>query len=497
MKHLQRNILSVLVLATLCAQAAAVTYQVQFYAPGVRATSSDLKMLDSGTGLALSSLSFPSADYTATSTASATLKNGGLTTVVFAATPFSVPAPFSVASTTCAGASLAPGASCTVSFNFAPYNATKYTAALTVYSSLKTPALPALTGVGTAPLSAQLFVSALEAVVLRADGVWKGAGLNIGTLYGPTSGAYAGFTATPSLTGFTGAALADYVSSSAKGLFRRADGTWWGAGSGYGNTLVRDVALDGAPTVYLGSNYTLAKMSDGVWRAKGYDSGQFGVNTKGTNYAAFTAIPDLAAAVQVVPSQASIFMKKADGTWWVAGNNSSYYNRGHFGLGDTADRAVYTYIPGIDGATKLVPSTGPTFAQMADGSWKGTGANANGGLGIGDTTDRVTFTAIPSLAGAKDVAAQTELFTVASDGAGNWRGTGYRDSNFQPEGGSTMTFVSMPILNGYARAFATYYNFYAQKTDGTIFSSGSNNSGALAQGVSTTNPSQYLLAAPY
>src|SRR5690606_27754103 len=78
--------------------------------------------------------------------------------------------------------------------------------------------------------------------------------------------------------------------------------------------------------------------------------------------------------VEVVAGTTHTFARRADGTWWATGVNTS----GQLGLGDTVNRTAFTLVPALNGATKVVVGRDFTFARMTNGQWRATGNNNQG-----------------------------------------------------------------------------------------------------------------------
>ena len=94
---------------------------------------------------------------------------------------------------------------------------------------------------------------------------------------------------------------------------------------------------------------------------------------------------------QVYCGYSHTFILKNDGTLWGTGNNYS----GQLGLGDGHDRYAFTQITtNIDNIKEVYCGGSYTIILKNDGTLWGCGANGGGQLGLGDTTNRTTFTQI-------------------------------------------------------------------------------------------------------
>lgn len=480
------KVLACLLMAGVFSSATAASYVVRFPAKNLKWDSPDVELRNATTNTVLSGFTFPDTKVGRTSTMTFKFVNKSPNSITFNGSPFSVGAPFGLTSTTCAG-TLAAAASCDITLNFIPFGGDYYNRYVSVLSDMKKPTVPEATGRGVYSYVNYIYSGYDLAYVRLVDGTWMLAGDNRNNITGAPAGTpqYATYYApVPDLTG-----IVEFVSGYNNRFVRKADNTWWAAGwnssyeLGLGDTVNRSQftrvpALDGATQVYPGDSYSIAKMSDGVWRVIGYDGlGRLGMTG---NKTVWTAVPELAAAVQVVPDDSKTFMRKADGTWWATGSNG----QGQLGLGNTTNRFTYTYIPGIDGATTVSISSGTTFAKMADGSWKATGENSNGMLGLGDTVRRTSFTAVPSAAGMVKVVTNNNI-TLMQAADGRWYGAGSLASFFSQA--NSNVFVEIPQLAGAAEVTAKYGSpLLVKMSDGRLMAGGRNWYGEV--GVGDYNP---------
>ena len=94
---------------------------------------------------------------------------------------------------------------------------------------------------------------------------------------------------------------------------------------------------------------------------------------------------------QVYCGYSHTFILKNDGTLWGTGNNYS----GQLGLGDGHDRYAFTQITtNTDNIKEVYCGGSYTIILKNDGTLWGCGANGSGQLGLGDTTNRTTFTQV-------------------------------------------------------------------------------------------------------
>ena len=146
------------------------------------------------------------------------------------------------------------------------------------------------------------------------------------------------------------------------------------------------------------------------------------------------------------------FIEKNDGTIWGAG----YNNYGALGLGNNTNQTSWTQITALGtnqvrDLWNLGGTTGYTFAQYFDGRIFVTGSGDTGCLGTGSTANRNIFLDVTT----------------------NWGGTG-------------QVTKFMGGIRGYDGS--TTYNYattYCLRDDGTVYGSGENGNGQLADGTTS------------
>ena len=285
------------------------------------------------------------------------------------------------------------------------------------------------------------------------------------------------------------------------------DGTLWVWGSnnlgrlGDGSTTNRSspVTVAGGGTTWCavaaGWLHTAAIKTDGTLWTWGYSaSGQLGSGTAG--FGACRSSPGTTAGggttwCAVSAGQCETAAVKTDGSLWTWGLNTS----GQLGDGTATNRSSPGTVAG-GGTTWCAVRVGNTFmmALKTDGSLWTWGGNSAGSLGTGNTTARSSPGAVAgggtnwsSIAAGCYFAAATKtdgtLWTWGSNSNGEL-GTGNTTSRSSPGttagGGTTWSSV--------ASSSSTARNIAAIKTDGTFWTWGCNNNGQLGDG-STTNRS--------
>ena len=498
--------LAVIGLLLAASHASATTYEYRVRSAGLRGSSIVLAFQNSG-GAALSSLSFPD---TAVGSNSASLqvllKNTSSAPLVFGATPVSVPAPFAISSTTCAG-TLMPAGNCTVNLTFTPPAAQAYNGAtysLTAnYSNVVSSLLLSGSGTSSPGVRAVTGVGGDSTFLQKADGTWSVAGSNASGQLGLGTTANAlSFVPVPALNGATQVVVGDAFT-----FARLSSGNWVATGDntygqlGIGSTNNKTSfgavpALNGALKVVVGSANTFAQLSTGAWVGVGRGfPGTLGLgNNVSSLYTNFVSIPAIGKATDVVISGYSTFARLSSGNWVATGSNGF----ARLGLGPYADTVIYSFtsVTAIDGATQVVAGENATFARLANGVWVGVGYNNLGSLGTGDFGGLSYFTTIPALNGATQVVAGAS-HTFAQFINGNWSATGFAAQGQLGVGTTTnsATFIGVPLLNGASQVAAGRYYTITKLNTGTWAATGINSSGQLGLG-DTTNRKSFTTITP-
>ena len=486
--------------------ASATDYHFRVFSPALRASAASTLAFQDGAGIVRPSLSFLETAVGSNSIpSSVVLKNIGKNPLVFDATPVSVPAPFSLSSTTCAG-TLAPEATCTVNAIFSPSAALAYSGPayhLTLNANLPTPSLP-LTGTGTLVGIAQIVTAALgdSTFVQKTDGSWAATGFNYyGQLGLGHNTQQDSFVTVPALFG------ASLVVPGAMHTFAKfPNGSWAATGSnsfgqlGRGDTMdqmsfTNVPALAGASQVLVAMNGTFAKLANGSWAAAGYNgNGSLGLGNLGQS-ASFVVVSGLAGASQLALGGSYTFAKLSNGTWVATGENG----HGQLGLGysnGSSHFSTFFAIPALAGASQVVAGAAHTFAKLSNGSWAATGYNGDGGLGLGHTEWLSSFTIVPDLTGASEVVAGRS-YTLAKLSNGSWAGAGdnwYGQLGLGGESGEVW-FTAIPALAGADKVVPGGNHVFAKLSNGSWAATGNNDYGQLGNG-STTQLSSFSTVTP-
>lgn len=453
----------------------------------------------------MASVAFPATSIGAVS-APLTVKlvNPGDLPVTLTEPALTVPAPFSLASTTCSEV-LAAHSECSANILFAPtavqtYSGGSYT--LTINSNISGLSLH-ITGTGVPVGIAQVVVGAnsMNVFVQKTNNNWVATGNNgAGQLGIGNSTSQSTFVAVPALNGAT-----TVVTGQSQTFARLASGSWVATGQntqgqlGIGtfvnqSNFVAVPALDGAIKVVAGGYFTYAQFSNGTWKATGANSdGQLSISSQ-VNQSSFVAIPALNGATEVVAGSTYAFARLSTGNWVAVGSN----NIGQLGLGDYTMRNSFTAVPALNGATTVKVGALHTIAKLSNGLWAGTGNNGDGELGIGTLASQSTFSSIPYLNSNSATQVITGAYhTIAKLANGNWVATGLNSAGTLGINNTTdqASFVGVTGLSGVTAVIPGRAFTLAIQANGSLVGTGLNSSGQLGIG-SLTNQKVYTPISP-
>lgn len=295
--------------------------------------------------------------------------------------------------------------------------------------------------------------------------------------------------------------------------------TWgWNAYGQLGNGTWNNSALWTSPqqlgtdtnwnSIMAGRQHTIALKSDGsVWSWGINAAGELGIgNNTGpeTCYSSqkCSTIPlqvTLGNIVRVAVGRRHTLALRADGTIWSWG----YNNYGQIGNGTAANSHAPVQIPAIANVVSIAAGEYHSLALTSDGKLLAWGRNNFGQLGNGTTADSWSPVPVKAQSGEdfSDVVAiaagEGHSLAVKSDGT-LWA-WGHNDEGQFGDGTTTNSSYPKQIGNGtnwiyiagggdYIGTDASYAHTIALKSDGTLWTWGSDNYGQLGNDASGGNP---------
>jgi alpha-tubulin suppressor-like RCC1 family protein len=226
-----------------------------------------------------------------------------------------------------------------------------------------------------------------------------------------------------------------------------------------------------------GGNTSAALLPDGtvwMWGAalNGMSSGTVPVR-----------VPGLTGITQIAAGQngEDLFAVGPGGGVWAFGHNTD----GQLGNGSTADDFSPAPVPGLTGITQVSAGAYDTLAVRSDGTVWAWGSNLYGELGDGTTTDRLTPKQVRGLSGITQVSAGLYYtLAVRSDGTvwawglngnGELDGSANKTVHLSPE--------QVPGLSGITQVATDGFHALALRSDGTVWSWGTNDHGEVGDGT--------------
>jgi alpha-tubulin suppressor-like RCC1 family protein len=173
---------------------------------------------------------------------------------------------------------------------------------------------------------------------------------------------------------------------------------------------------------------------------------------------------------------------------------------GALGLGDTVDRSTPTQFDSGSNWRYITGSFASSYAIKTDGSLWSCGTNTNGQLGVGDNLSRSSPVQVGSLKNWKEIgAADSFAFGIKTDGtiwAWGENDNGSFESFYLGIGDNINQSITSPtqigILNNWKQIRARRDGGCALKTDGTLWTWGTNQLGQNGYGTTINNSSAPL-----
>ncbi len=329
--------------------------------------------------------------------------------------------------------------------------------------------------------AAQVTVGAAHLLVLRRNGTVLAWGDNS---YGQTAGA----SLTVEIPKFTG--VKGVAAGANHSLAVKTDGTifGWGANSAgqVGNGRTTNVSsptrigrLTGIAQVAAGDDHSLALRTDGTVLAWGSNAhGEVGNGTN-VNQTAPVVVTGLGGVSAIAAGGSHTLALKTDGTVWAWGLNSA----GQLGDGTSINRRTPVQVPGLSGIIEIAAGAEHSVARKSDGSLWAWGSNSHGQLGDGTYLDRHSPTRVVVVSSAAAlVAGGNVTFGVHADGIiRSWGQSGLLGDG---DPGIRNSPFQLPYFNDVAQVAVSYGTQAVTllRRDGTVWASGPNHAGELANG---------------
>jgi len=245
--------------------------------------------------------------------------------------------------------------------------------------------------------------------------------------------------------------------------------------------------------VAAGHSYSLFLKDDNtLWGCGSNNSGQLGLSG-GSNRLTPVQLTTGVSKVFSNHTGSASFVVKTDGTLYSSGDN----NFGQLGINTTIDTFAFTRETTL-GTTWSTGASGENHSCFikTDGTLHSTGYNFYGNLGVNDTTNRDEFTQESSLATNWSKVSAGTWFSVAikTDGTMYSVGTDQDGRTGQGTNGTTDLdeFTQIGTDTNWAEIACGEKSVHAIKTDGTLWSWGDNSSGQLGHNdyVDRSTPTQ-------
>ncbi len=286
-------------------------------------------------------------------------------------------------------------------------------------------------------------------------------------------------------------------------LALKSDGRVWAWGSdlfyqlgdGYANQTIASPVLtpglSNVTAISAGGDHSLALKSNGtVWAWGSNTSGQSGSQDQfNSSKTRPTQVSGLNGSfIAVAAGGGHSLALRSDGTVWAWGYNGT----GALGDGTTSGTPVYTPVQttGLTNVVAIAAGSGFSLAVKADGTVWGWGSNTNGVLGL--PTSTFSSTTPVQVAGITNVqkisAGGRHALALKSDGTvWSWGDNSQGQLGSGEAAGSFPTPRQASGLSGVTDLDAGFTHSLAVKSNGTVWSWGSNTDGQLGIGNNTNS----------
>ncbi|MCP9495358.1 MAG: choice-of-anchor D domain-containing protein [Pyrinomonadaceae bacterium MAG19_C2-C3] len=239
--------------------------------------------------------------------------------------------------------------------------------------------------------------------------------------------------------------------------------------------------------------HTLALRTDGTVWAWGENSiGQLGDGT--TTYRPTPVqVSGLSDVQEIAAGSLHSLALKSDGTVWAWGANGQ---NGQLGDGTTTNRATPVQVSGLANVVAISTKNNHNLALKSDGTVWAWGNNDSGQLGDGTITLRRTPVQVNNLSGVVAISASWDAHSMAAKADGSVWAWGYNSGGELGSGIPVESSSSLPVqvagLNDVIAVALGQNHTLALKSDGTIWTLGSNGEGQLGMfpPVQTITPIQ-------